>query len=123
MVLVGCSQKEPVKGNRSSDVSPAISSDLAVPSSVESIVVGGDTKETSRLWSDSIKSQLAQIADALVKDDSAGVKTLAALANRIEMVDPDRLQATEVYQGQSVKVVEISPPRARDRHNDPNGNG
>jgi len=110
VVLVGCSRKEPVKGNRSSDPSPAISSDLAVPSSVEPIVVGGDTKETSRLWSDSIKSQLARIADAFVKDDSAGVKAPAAIADHIEMVDPDRLQATEVYQGQSVKVVEVSPP-------------
>ena len=71
-----------------------------------------DTKETARLWSDSIKSQLAQIAAALVKDDAAGVtgKAPAVLANRIEMVDPDLLQTQEVYHGQSVKVVEVSPP-------------
>ena len=115
-VFEGCSQKEPVEGNSPSNLSPAIDSEPAAPSSVEPIVAGGDTKETARLWSDSIKSQLAQIADALVKDQSAGVKAAAgakapaALANRIEMVDPDLLQAKEVYHGQSVKVVEVSLP-------------
>ncbi len=108
--LAGCSQKGPVEGNSSSELSPAIDSEPATPSSVESIVAEGDTKETARLWSDPIKSQLARIENALVKDDSAGAKAPAALANRIEMVDPDVMQAEEVYHGQAVKVVEVSSP-------------
>ena len=106
-VVVGCSQKEPVEGSRSSNVSPAFDSDPAVPSTVEPIVAAGDTTETARLWSDSIKSQLAQIEVALLKDDSTDVR---ALAKSVEMVDPELLQAKEVYHGQSVKVVELTPP-------------
>ena len=107
-VLAGCSQ-EPV-GNGSPDQSPATTSEAAAPLAAESIVAGGDTKETARLWSASIKSQLAQIEHALVKDDGGGVQASAAFANRIEMVDPDQWQAKEVYHDESVRVVKVSPP-------------
>lgn len=109
-LLAGCSQTKPVENNSSSDALPAIGSQPTAPSTVESIGSGGDTRETARLWSDSIKSQLAQIAIALVQDDSAKVTPPGGLASRIEMVDPDLLQAKVVYHGQSVEVVEVSPP-------------
>ena len=107
LAFVGCSTKEPAEADRSSNVSQALDSDPAVPSAVEPIVAAGDTKETARLWSDSIKSQLAEIEDVLLKENSAGAK---ALASSVELFDPDLLQAKEVYHGQSVRVVELTPP-------------
>jgi hypothetical protein len=107
-ILAGCSRKEESRESISSSVpAPALDAALDASSSVESIVTGGNTKETVRLWSSVIKSQLAQIAAALAAE---GAEAPASLVDRIEMVDLDLLQATEVYHGKSVRVVEFSPP-------------
>jgi len=96
-----------VSRERAVDSSPARNSQPAAPTTAESIVVGGATKETSRLWSDSVKKQLAQISDALAKNDSADA---TAFGNQIETADVHSAKTTEVYHGQSVKVVEVVSP-------------
>lgn len=110
-VLPGCSRKEVAKDNRASNSSPAVRSDPAAPS-IKSIVVEGDTKETARLWSDSVKRQLAQVAKSIAKDGVAEKESQAAMAGHIEMIDPERMGTTQVYQGRSIQVTEISlrPP-------------
>lgn len=70
----------------------------------ESIVVDGGTTETSRQWSKSAKSQLAEIASSLAKEDAVS----SALAQSIEVIDPRSLQVEEAYNGQVVKVAELA---------------
>ena len=79
-----------------------------MPSSVTPLVSMGDTTETSRRWSNSVKSRLAQLSDLFVNGETATVAS-SAMADRIEIFDPAQLQANEVYQGPTVKVVELRP--------------
>ena len=113
LLPVGCSQDEPALGNTPAEQANATASaaanDVVSPTIVESIVAGGDTKETARLWSSSVKSQLARISKILIGVEGAETEANTALGNQIEMLDPELLQEKEVYHGPSVKVTEIAP--------------
>lgn len=108
LVFIGCSKKGPELGSRTSQPRPFINNPQAKLATVEPIVIGGATKETARLWSDSIKSQLATIAEALSKE---GNTTGTAIYDQLAMIDPEQMQATNVYQSQSVNVVEVTASR------------
>ncbi|NCF88999.1 MAG: hypothetical protein GWQ08_26345, partial [Verrucomicrobiaceae bacterium] len=99
IVLLGCSEKkEPVM-----EAAPE-------PEAViqgESIVDGGDTKETARLWSDTVKAQLAAISSGIGTD---GAEMATLFGDTFDASDLQSLESTERYEGQAVKVVELSAP-------------
>ena len=102
--LIGCSERQPLQDVRS----PAIISDRTASPLVDPIVDPGNTKEAVNLWSDSIKSQLGHIAEALV--NSAGPQGSAVATDQIQVLDPNSLQVKEAYRGPSIRVVEVSAP-------------
>lgn len=73
----------------------------------ESIVDGGDTKETARLWSDTVKAQLAAISSGIGTD---GAEMATLFGDTFDASDLQSLESTERYEGQAVKVVELSAP-------------
>ena len=99
IVLGGCSER------KESVVAPASAPEATL--AVESIVADGETKETARLWSDPIKALLLEIEEAMLTEDgmpaSLGEGTIA-------MPDVARAEATEAFQDQTVKVVEMAFP-------------
>ena len=110
LFLIGCSGDDEVVGKANSvDRSPVIDERSVNSPLVESIVSGGETKETVSLWSKEIKSQLAEIADALLLDEEEP-RLPKSLSLPIEMFDPDRLQTAELHRGRSVRVVEVRSP-------------
>ncbi len=103
--VAGCSKEEPAGQAGESVVVRAQPLPAADP--VESIVDGGETKETARLWSDPVKAQLAGIAEAMMAVDG---EMPASIAGRIEMTNVDTLQSKEVYDERGIKVDEIATP-------------
>ena len=104
----GCSPNEPARDARQSNLSPSSATDPAggPPGA------GGITENAS-LWSDAIKAELKQIAQTFAKGDTLRTQeTSGAPAHGIDIIDPISLRRTEIHQGPSVKVVEISPPEA-----------
>lgn len=99
IVLLGCSEKKELVVEAAPEPEAVIQG--------ESIVDGGDTKETVRLWSDTVKAQLAAISSG-IGTDGAEVATL--FGDTFDASDLQSLDSTERYEGQAVKVVELSAP-------------
>ncbi|MDA0812093.1 MAG: VCBS repeat-containing protein [Verrucomicrobia bacterium] len=102
---VGCSKDE--SAGKAGDSAAVRVQPLPAADPVESIVDGGETKETARLWSDPVKAQLAGIAEAMMAVDG---EVPASIAGRIEMTNVNMLQSKEVYDEGGIKVDEIATP-------------
>ncbi len=127
-ILAGCSRSEPVQDAAASAPSSTIEAETPGPNlavaadpvpdrgppapSPAVLIVAAGTAETVELWSEAIKTQLGHIASAFAKTDAVEGGAPAPLADRIEMIDTDVFRAKELYNGQPVKVVEVSPPGA-----------
>ena len=96
--VASCSKKEPAP-EEVATAAPELEP-------VETIVADGETKETSRLWSDAIKSQLAALAESLAEEGSVP----EALAATIEIIDPATIEIKEAYRDQSIRVIEMRSP-------------
>ena len=108
LLLVGCSPHTPAERADPTEPSPAIAS----KPSTEDPLSGGGREETVGLWSETIKNQLSRIASAFATADAVKVETPSVLDNRVAMIDTDALDASELYHGQAIRVVEISLPDA-----------
>ena len=104
VLLVGCSEKRPPERVDSSASSPTINSD----SFTQEHLGDGGTTETVDLWSDAIKAQLAHLAHALAAADASEAGAAPSLADRIEMIDTDVMEAKELYHGLPVRVTALS---------------
>jgi len=102
----GCSPDEPARGANRSNPSPAAATDPAgAPPGA-----GGITENAS-IWSDVIKAELKQIAQTFAGGDAIRTEeTPGPPAHGSAIIDTKALRRKELYQGPSVKVVEISPP-------------
>jgi FG-GAP-like repeat len=69
--------------------------------------------EEAEVWSEAVKAEWVQIANAFATSGAGKTETPASVANRIEMIDPGKLRAKELYDGQPIKVVELSAPDAQ----------
>ncbi|MDA7613911.1 VCBS repeat-containing protein [Verrucomicrobiales bacterium] len=99
IVLLGCSEKKETVVEAAPEPEAVIQG--------ESIVDGGDTKETARLWSDTVKAQLAAISSGIGTD---GAEMATLFGDTFDASDLQSLESTERYEGQAVKVVELSAP-------------
>ena len=105
----GCSPKEPAKGAGLSNPSPAVATDPAVAPPA----AGGNTKNAS-LWSDAIKAELKQIAQSFAKGEAIRTEeTPGPPTPTIDIIDSMSLRVKELFQGPSVKVVEVSAAEAQ----------
>ncbi len=102
LILMGCGRQEPREASKTE--SPA---NRPAPA-VEAIVETGETKETVRVWSTPVKSQLNGLADLLVgKDEELG----SYMTEQVETIDPSLWTARVVYDQQPVTVSEVTPPK------------
>jgi hypothetical protein len=87
------------------DKAPEIGVDLGV---ITSKAPPGGATEITDLWRSSIKAQLAHIANAISNPD--GDEMSMALADRINIADPQQFREQELYAGQSVRIVALKLP-------------
>ncbi len=103
LVVVGCSPQDPSSENVSEP--PGQEKVDASPD-----VAAGSKAEPAGLWSSSINSQLANIANACTSPDPIDDGTPALFAEKIKMPDLRRFRAREPFRDQSLKFVELNLP-------------
>ncbi len=115
LTLAGCEKQAVTSATPATGSPAAASSASATPPPAESIVTGGQSKETVDLWSDAVKSQWAGIETAVVNGAPLGAEAGAFFHQSVGVIDPAALQTQEVFQDPSFKVTETGLPSGVDQ--------